>query len=229
MPANIWDVRLSSLLFAAVLIVVSLLLLRNASIQVSIFVTDVIQARIAAGGGAVMPSRSRILLRVMAGEPLEDWLAPLRLRRAAVASSARAEHYALIQQLFALGKADSSQRRRTLVFIPKSIETFYGHAVMRPSFGAAAAACMIAPFLVPAIARTALLRGQPRADCPVLYYGYDFYRRQRTDLIQDSDALALCGAVRELGFSRVVVLEAVRTGEFTGTAHECNMDSEKRS
>jgi hypothetical protein len=223
-PANIWNVRLANLFLTAVLVVVLVLLLQNAGNQVSIFVADIVHARIAASGGDDMPSRSRLLLRVMAGEPLERWLAPLRVRRIAVASSVRAEHYALIQQLYTLGKIDLPQRRRSLVFVPKSIEAFYGNAAMRPSLGAVAGGCMIAPFLVPAIARTALLKGYPREDCPLRYYGYDFYRREQNVPLHGTGVTSLCRAVRELGFFRVVVVEAIPTGGFAAAAHECKMD-----
>jgi len=176
-----------------------------------------------ANGVAEMPSRRRILLRLIEGDDIEHWIAPLRVRRLDVERSDRAEHYALLKQLFALSSMGLSERRRTLVFIPKSNEAFFGIEVMKPSLGAIGGGCMIAPFLVPSISGMAMLQGYPRSGCPLLYYGYEHYRQKSDTLVYHHQASDLCRAAREKGFFRLVVLDTVGIHWSTPVLLQCDI------
>src|SRR5690349_453179 len=82
MSSRVRDVRWGRLRFAAVVIATSVQVARNALAQVGVVAADVVHTRVAVHGGDGIPSRSRILLRLMAGEHLEHWVKPLYVQRA---------------------------------------------------------------------------------------------------------------------------------------------------
>jgi hypothetical protein len=223
MFANFWKVRLSTLLAGMMVIATIGAVVRNVTTQLEVFLQDLIATRMNINGVSQLPSRSRILLRVLRGEPLDHWLRPLKVTRAAVERSARGEHYRFVRTLFALSTISWEERRRALVFIPRETDVFYGESAMQPSLGAIASGCMIAPFLVPSIAGIALLDGLPNSECATVYYGYQYYdrSRQRPGLEQSG----LCEAARERGFSSVALVSADPVRGFTSVMRDCGLNS----
>src|SRR3954454_8919376 len=119
MFANFWKVRLSSLFVGMMVVATIGAVARNVTTQLEVFLRDLIATRTNINGVSQLPGRSRILLRVLRGEPLEHWLQPLEVKRAALERSARGENYKLLRALFALSTMSWAERHRALVFIPR--------------------------------------------------------------------------------------------------------------
>ena len=113
------------------------------------------------------------------------------------------ERYKLIEKLWELSHLPISQKRKTLVYIPKSNKVFW-KSLKR---------CKSVPFLVPAISGIAMLAGLPDENCETLYYGYAIYK-DSTRMDEDRvGAETICRQAIRKGFSEVIILDEESSGD----------------
>ncbi len=111
----------------------------------------------------------------------------------------KAKGYAVIRTLHQLDHMPISEKRHTLLFVPRS-NTQYWDLV--PS-------CEAVSFLGPSIAGMAMLDGLPGPGCKFILGQFSVYPpRTAQGALVAQDETSLCVAAREKGFSRVIVLNS---------------------
>jgi hypothetical protein len=213
----LWAIRFRHVLIASLLLALSLSVARNVYIQLRAFVKDVAATR--SELNAEIPRRDRRgLARQLAAviSPMV-WLDRYVLTPERAARSPRAWEYQILSLFHELGQLPREETKRTLVFVPKSLDRFYGDSMMRPSLGAVAGGCMVAPFLVPSITGMALLHGYPREACELKYYSYEYYRPSANAWRSDLSDAEICHDANDRGFLYVIVVEAGQSGVFART------------
>lgn len=199
------SIRLSHVWLAALIIPISITLILN-----------VIRAPATA-------LRANIALRrafyAAAGAPASGGVRSLGDSSLLAAGLHRSPDYALISALRELDRMPQQLKERTLLFIPQSYEAFW--RIWDDEDGR----CSFTPMIAPATSGLALLDGMPPVDCDLTdQYGMLRYRRRtKPQSPTETTAAALCAKARAKGFSRVVVLDGLSTGDVAVTPVECRL------
>lgn len=105
-----------------------------------------------------------------------------------------------LQELYFMPKAE---KRKTLLYIPKSNRLYWGFPATR---------CLVVPFIAPAVTGLAMIHGLPEPDCRAGggRYGYEVYSASSKDEANSGDISdeQLCSQARERGFVNVVAFES---------------------
>ena len=111
-------------------------------------------------------------------------------------------YYPIVTALRGIAALSSSERQRTLLFIPQSYSAYWN---MLTDDGR----CVYTPLVVPAVSSIALLDGMPAAGCEMIdQYNMTIYTpRSGVQSLSATTDEAVCARAREKGFGRVIVLE----------------------
>ena len=113
------------------------------------------------------------------------------------------ERNKLMAKLRELSRLPFREKKKTLVYIPKSIELFWKSL----------RSCRTIPFLVPAITGMAMLDGLPDINCKTQYYGYDIYKKSIRKCPGWVEPESICQKASAVGFSQVIALEETTQGD----------------
>lgn len=122
------------------------------------------------------------------------------------------ERNRLMDKLHELSRLPIHEKRKTLVYIPKSIGLFW------KSFGS----CRTTPFIVPAITGMAMLDGLPDVNCKTRYYGYEVYKRSTGTFRVGAKQELICEKALAKGFSQVIVVDEDAEGNLVVSKLACS-------
>ncbi len=117
----------------------------------------------------------------------------------------------LMEALYKLSLLSIEEKRRTLVYIPKTNRIFW-KAFHR---------CKTVPFLIPSMTGMAMLHGLPDTECETNYYGYDVYERSAMLKHEEKSTEILCREATLKGFSAVIILTQNEHGELSLHKTQC--------
>lgn len=122
------------------------------------------------------------------------------------------ERNRLMDKLHELSRLPIHEKRKTLVYIPKSIGLFWKSIV----------SCKTTPFIVPAITGMAMLDGLPDVNCKTRCYGYEVYKRSTGTFRVGSKQELICEKAWARGFSQVIVVDVDAEGNLLVTKLACS-------
>jgi hypothetical protein len=131
-----------------------------------------------------------------------DWLQPYYERR---------KVHALIIALQSLSELPVTEKRDSLLFIPRSTTLYWDQENIE---------CAATPFIAPSITGIAMLDGLPASGCNSWafrnrFYGYSAYAYSPPPNVDPSE---LCSRVKDAGFSRIIILDQ-NTNDMIVTRH----------
>ncbi len=119
--------------------------------------------------------------------------------------------YKLMAKLQELSRLPIREKRKTLIYIPKSNKPFWKFLK----------ACRTIPFIVPAITGMAMLDGLPDMDCETRYYGYGVYKDPTRTSHSRPEPETICQKALSKGFSEVIMLDEGIKGDFVFRKFGC--------
>lgn len=120
--------------------------------------------------------------------------------------------YDLYDALEALGDLPISERRASLLYIPKTNRLFWELPLL----------CHGRPYLATSLSGLALLQGFPDSTCPYTDdFGYAPYRDVERKDLAASDHAALCAEAASVGFASIYVVDTSTEGEISTEHVEC--------
>jgi hypothetical protein len=124
------------------------------------------------------------------------------------------ENWRIISKLEEVASVESSIKKRSVIYIPRSSEWFWASGL---------GDCSSLPFIVPAISGLAALRGGPLPSCQrFIFYGFENYDFSRNEfLLNFQKKGAVCREVTMAGFSKIITFDLDSDKQITRKSIDC--------